>query len=241
MPFTRRTLARLVEAIADQFGHAQISNLFFEYSVDAHDPGTGSNKATRSLELLRAIETGRAEIPADEALVELANGSLSNEYARLNHTALLASLAVDGYEWGGDGLVPAMPVPAQPAPQVSALEMELDGHHLVVAATHYRQAIDNFVDGNCEAANGQLRSFLEALFQGVGVSNGAQANVGADAAVLHLRRLGFLDDPECQFLRAFWAGVQDNGPHAGLTNKEEARFRLHAATAIARYILHKDN
>ena len=57
---------------------------------------TGSNKATRSLELLRAIETGRAEIPADEALVELANGSLSNEHARLNHTALLASL---GRRW----------------------------------------------------------------------------------------------------------------------------------------------
>ena len=240
MPFTRRTLARLVEAIADQFGHARISNLFFEYSVDAHDPGTGS-KATRSLQLIRAIEAGRAEIPADEALVELANRSLANEYARQNHTALLASLAVDGYEWGGDSLVSAMPVPAQPAPQVSALEMELDGHRLVVAATHYRQAIDNFVDGNFEAANGQLRSFLEALFQGVGVSNGAQANVGVSAAVLHLRRLGLLDDAECQFLRAFWAGVQDNGPHAGLSNEEEARFRLHAATAVARYILRKGN
>ena len=121
-----------------------------------------------------------------------------------------------------------MPVPSQPSPQVSALEMDLDGRGLQVAATHYRQAIANFVGGNFEAANGQLRSFLEALFRGMGVSNGAQVNVGADAAVLHLRTVGHLDDAECQFLRGLWAGSQDNGPHAGLSNEEEARFRLHA-------------
>ena len=340
MPFTRRTLARLAETIADQFGHAQISNLFFEYSVDAHDPGAGSNRATRSLALVRAIEAGQAEIVADEALVELANRSLANEYARQNHIALLASLALDGFEWGVDSLVPAMPVPSQPSPQVSALERDLDGHGLQVAgpfqgdrtassmllpearvqnrrsgagsntggsrhnhsasstlrsavveallrdawrlttegsplhsrncqtlgaapasrgsppftlerdldghglqvaATHYRQAIDNFVDGNLEAANGQLRSFLEALFRDMGVSNGAQANVGANAAVLHLRNVGHLDDAECQFLRGLWASAQDNGPHAGLSNEEEARFRLHASTAAARYILRKGN
>ena len=241
MPFTRRTLARLAETIADQFGHAQISNLFFEYSVDAHDPGAGSNRATRSLALVRVIEAGQAEIAADEALVELANRSLANEYARENHSALLASLALDGLEWGVDRLVPAMPVPAQPSPQVSALEMDLDGRGLPVAATHYRQAIDNFVDGNFEAANGQLRSFLEALFRGMGVLNGAQANVGPNAAVLHLRTVGHLDDAECQFLRGLWAGAQDNGPHAGLSNEEEATFRLHASTAAARYILRKGN
>ena len=102
MPFTRRTLTRLSETIADQFGHAQISNLFFEYSLDAHDPGaSSSNRATRSLALVRAIEAGQAEIAADEALVELANRSLANDYARQNNTALLASLALDGLEWGG--------------------------------------------------------------------------------------------------------------------------------------------
>ena len=75
---------------------------FFEYSVDAHDPGAGSNRATRSLALVRVIEAGQAEIVADEALVELANRSLANEYARENHSALLASLALDGLEWGVD-------------------------------------------------------------------------------------------------------------------------------------------
>ena len=239
MPLTRRTLARLVEAVAERFGHAQISNLYFEFSVDDRDPGDGNNKLTRSRELIRAIETGCAETAADEALADLANRVLASEYAREQYTALLASLAVDGFEWGLDSLVPSMPLPAQPAPEVSALERDLNSHELPVAATHYKQAIDNFVDGNFEAANGQLRSFLEALFRALGVSAGAQANVGADAAVSHLRRVGTLDEAESQFLRGLWAGAQDNGPHAGLTNEEEARFRLHTATAAARYLLRK--
>ena len=239
MPLTRRTLARLVEAVADRFGHAQISNLYFEFSVDNRDPGDGNNKLTRSRELVRAIETGCAETAADEALVDLANRVLASEYAREQCTALLTSLAADGFEWGLDSIVPSMPLPAQPAPEVSALERDLNSHELPVAATHYRQAIDNFVDGNFEAANGQLRSFLEALFRAVGVSAGAQANVGPDAAVLHLQRVGSLDEAESQFLRGLWHGAQDNGPHAGLTNEEEARFRLHTATAAARYLLRK--
>ena len=239
LPLTRRTLARLMEAVAEQSSHAEISNLYFEFAVDDSDPGDGNNKLTRSRELVRAIEAGRAEIAADEAFVDLANRVLDREYARERHTALLASLAVDGFEWGADGLVPSMPIPAQPAPEVSALETDLTNHELRVAATHYRQAIDNFVDGNFEAANGQLRSFLEALFRSVGVSAGAQDNVGADAAVVYLRRQGVLDDAESQFLRGLWSGAQDNGPHAGLTNEEEARFRLHTATAAARYLLRK--
>ncbi|MXY24405.1 MAG: hypothetical protein F4Y45_07770 [Acidobacteria bacterium] len=239
MPLTRRTLTRLAEAVADQFSHAYISNLYFEFSVDASDPGDGPNKLTRSRELVRAIEAGHAEIATDEALVDLSNRVLDSEYARERHTALLASLAADGFEWGLDRLVPSMPLPAQPAPEVSALESDLDRPELRVAATHYRQAVDNFVDGNFEAANGQLRSFLEALFQALGVSAGAQTNVGADAAVVHLRRVGSLDEAESRLLRGLWAGAQDNGPHAGLTNEEEARFRLHTATAAARYLLRR--
>lgn len=234
MPFTRKTLARLTEAVSERFTHPQISNLYLEFSVD--DPRDG-NKLTRIQGLVRAIEAGRAETAPDEALVDLANRVLNSEDAREQYTALLASLAIDGFEWGQDSLVPSMPLPAQPAPEVTALETDLNRHVLPVAANHYRQAIDNFVDRNYEAANGQLRSFLEALFQSVAISAGAQDNVGAGAAVVYLQREGVLDDAESQILRGIWAGAQDNGPHAGLTNEAEARFRLHTATAAARYLL----
>ena len=48
-----------------------------------------------------------------------------------------------------------------------------------------------------------------------------------------------LDGEEFGMFRALWHGTQDNGPHAGLTDAEEARFRMHSATAAGRYLVKK--
>jgi hypothetical protein len=55
----------------------------------------------------------------------------------------------------------APPVPL--APEITALEAELAGRGYDVARNHYRQAVDNFLHHNYEAANGALRTTLEDL------------------------------------------------------------------------------
>ncbi|MBI3769439.1 MAG: hypothetical protein HY271_13250 [Deltaproteobacteria bacterium] len=59
------------------------------------------------------------------------------------------------------------------------------------------------------------------------------------AALQDLRIGGLLDHAEEQMFKAFWQGIQDSGPHPGLSEEQEALFRLHVATAIGRYLLHK--
>jgi hypothetical protein len=132
-----------------------------------------------------------------------------------------------------------MPAPIPVAAEITRLEATLQARGLAVAANHYRQAVDNFTDGNYEAGNGQLRPCLESLIPALGVQRGAQANVGVDAAIQYLRRNGDLDDEEQTWFRSLWSSIQDNGPHAGLTNEGEARFRLHVVTAAALYLLTK--
>src|SRR5437016_762062 len=190
MPFSRKTLIRLADALAEAFSHAGLSTLFYEFHVEARDPGIGSNKQARSLAMIRAIEADPDQNRADETVLDLANRALANDYTRQNYAALLASLTVDGFEWGRDRLVPAMPGPAPLTGEVTALEIELQQRGFNVAATHYRQAVDNFTDGNFEACNGQLRSYLEDLLSGAGRQTGAQQNVGPEGALEHLRRLG---------------------------------------------------
>src|SRR5262249_45827641 len=51
----------------------------------------------------------------------------------------------------GRRLVPSNPGPAPLAPELTALEQELNQLGLNVAATHYHQAVDNYTDGNFEA------------------------------------------------------------------------------------------
>lgn len=108
-----------------------------------------------------------------------------------------------------------------------------------VAATHYRQAVDNFTDGNFEACNGQLRSFQEDLVREAARRHGQQQTAGVDVCLQHLRNSGRLDAEEWNIFRSLWNGIQNNGPHAGLTTEEEARFRLHMLTAAGRYLLIK--
>ena len=54
-----------------------------------------------------------------------------------------------------------------------------------------------------------------------------------------LRNAERLEDDEFHYFRSFWASIQERGPHAGLSDREEALFRLHVGTASATYLLGK--
>ena len=122
---------------------------------------------------------------------------------------------------------------------MSQLERDLQELGLNVASEHYRQAHESFVAGNWEAANGQIRSFAEDLFIELGTRQTSIPRSNPDAALQDLRNSGFFDDPEWQTARGFWQSIQNNGPHRGLSDEQEALYRLHVATAIARYSIHK--
>jgi hypothetical protein len=108
-----------------------------------------------------------------------------------------------------------------------------------VALAHYRQAVDNFTDGNNEACNGQLRSFFEDLIKGAAQRKGHQQTAGVQVCLDYLRSVGTLDSEEWAIMRAHWNGCQDNGPHAGLSDVDEARFRMYTLTSVGRYLLKK--
>jgi hypothetical protein len=110
---------------------------------------------------------------------------------------------------------------------------------LNVAAEHYRQAHESFTASNWEAANSQIRSFMENLLIELGKRETSKVRPDPSAALQDLRDQGFIDNPEWQMLRGFWQGIQDRGPHHGLSHEQEALFRLHVATSIARYLIHK--
>ena len=95
------------------------------------------------------------------------------------------------------------------------------------------------VSENHESANGQVRSFLESLLLQLCRAETGRDFDDAAAALQHLRNVSWLDTGEWNHFRSFWADIQDNGPHRGLSDPEEALFRFHFATAVARYLLTK--
>ena len=150
--------------------------------------------------------------------------------------SFLRSLGIEGIEHRDSRLIPATPGPVNVASEISVLESELQQRGYSIAVSHYRQAVDNFVDGNWEASNGQVRSFIEDLFVIAGASAGFSKGEPR-AALDFLRDNQRIDTKQWNLFRAYWDEIQDNGPHRGLSDPEEALFRIHMGTALARYLL----
>lgn len=240
MRFSRRTLAALARALSHLISHSEISNLGYELGVEA----PGLNKLDRCTNLIKNLEslTLRTGTANDEVILEL----LQRYVASVDETVmphingipgLLAVLKVEGYEIMGHRIIPTTPEPAALAPQISALEAALVNRSLAVAARHYGQACDNLTVGNFEAANGQIRSYLENLFITLAQQASGTSFSDASAALQHMKDKGFLEAAEWNTLRGFWDLCQSRGPHHGLSDPDEAVFRLHMATSIGRYIL----
>ena len=111
---------------------------------------------------------------------------------------------------------------------------------LSVALTHYQQAHRNFTDGHYEACNGQIRSFIENLIPEICKQvTQKEFHNNPPAALQNLRQNGKVDGNEEGTFKNFWNHIQDGGPHQGLTSASEALYRLHMATAMARYLMEK--
>ena len=241
MSLLPKTKGALIEALANE-GHSGISLLAVKVGMDGR--AVGANRLDRAMALVRAaegdVEREEARLKqlemAETLLVSASAWQLSKD-GRLQ--ALLRALELEGYAYVDGRLLPATPAPVALQEAVSNLEILLADAGYNVALQHYRQSVDNYVDGNHEAANGQVRSFLEDLFIRLcGTKRGKDVK-DAGAALQHLYNTDWLDKGEYNHYRHFWDDIQDNGPHHGLSSAEESLFRLHYATAVAQYLLSK--
>lgn len=128
--------------------------------------------------------------------------------------------------------------------EITALEADFGRLGMTTALNHYRQAVASFVDQNFEAANGQLRSMLEAVIVHCAAAKGFTSTKQGDGgnAIRYLRDSGNLPDRDGgDFIRGLWWIVQTNGPHPGTTTAGEVHFRMLTMTGAARYLIDRLN
>jgi hypothetical protein len=241
MLFQRRTLAALGRLMPEALSGADLDALFYEFELENRDPR--GNKLTRSIAFLQGIEVQYPEGEADRIVDEITLRILSLPFlmvkAREDYEALIYNLRLEGFEFVDGRLRPTTTVPAALAPEISVLENDLNQYGMTTAVVHYTQAVDNFTAGNWEACNGQIRSFMEDLLVTIGERLTRTARTEPLASLQDLQNGNYLDHAEFNQFRSFWSGIQDNGPHHGLSSEQEALFRLHVATSIARYLIFK--
>lgn len=243
MIFSRRTLAALARFMGTTQTHSDLNSLFYEYELETTD-STG-NKQDRSLNFVRGLEQ---KFQADEGdpIIRKVTEMILNKTSTFssiidNHEyqALISTMRLDGFEFAEGRLRPTTPAPAALGPEISVLENDLNQQGMTTASAHYTQAVENFTLGNWEACNGQIRSFVEDFFIGINKSLTGTTRTNAIASLQDLQSNNYLDQDEFHQFKSFWSGIQDRGPHRGLSDEQEALFRLHVSTSIARYLIFK--
>jgi len=242
MAFSDRTLAVVIEVTESAYTHDQLDVLFLRLGLAGEsdiDQATGRTKLRR---VKRAVDLLEADDRAIDLVKELVEKFYRSSGAAWGQSPpvperLADALRLDGFEVVEDRLVATTPEPASLGPEISALEARLQDRGFTVAASHYEQAVASYVDGRREASNGQLRSFLESLLIDLCVQATGGAPSSARGAIDRLRNSGCIDGSEADILKGVVGVSNDRGAHAGLSDDEEALFRLHFATSAARYIL----
>lgn len=131
----------------------------------------------------------------------------------------------------------------------SEVEMLLDRHRFDVARGHLKQAISAFSRGEWSSSNGELRNFYESYLNEIADKLGF---AGADNSKAKRDFLGgganppFLladynewDSQKTQYVQALMNRLHPHGGHPGLSEEEDATFRLQITLVAARLFLRR--
>jgi hypothetical protein len=217
----------------------------FTVGVDPWDPGDKVNKARRAQAVLKALRD-QSGPNATRMAMDLASEVLKHgdrDVSWLDHPSwwspLVEGLIDDGLEWDSASLRLVPSVEGVSASEARGLlEQRLVDLGWETAAAHYRQAVRALSAGDWESANAQLRSFLEAFIPDAAATIlGTVARSDPAASLQDLNAKGALFDGEFDFARGLWKLANPRGSHAGLSDRDEAHFRMLSATAYARFLL----
>lgn len=124
----------------------------------------------------------------------------------------------------------------------------LDRHNFGTAKGHLEQALENHARGNWAAANGQLRTFFDALLDAVAERlDPTAANLSSgQARRSKLASLGFLsvplnewDDDGRGFINGLVKRLHPQGAHPGLSDDDDCTFRLHVVLLTAALLVRR--
>ena len=253
MDFSRPTITDALELFEGNWWSVNRFNMYLiRFGLDEVVPETLGTKPTRIAKLashfiknpdLKGPDGSNAVLETIEFILKRTPGSPISAAS----LALTRSLQLDGYEIQSDGtLTSVLPATMLLAPRRTDVEELLSKFKFTDAVGHLQQGHAAHARGDWAAANGQIRTFIESLFEAF-----AQKLLPAPVPVTsHARReqLSKLSPPFIDpnlnewdstttkkdgFVQGFWKLLHSNGSHPGLSDGDDCTFRLQVAYLVA--------
>ncbi|WP_302893634.1 hypothetical protein [Ralstonia pseudosolanacearum] len=267
--FTRPTIAAAIALLDITLTQAKFDQMVFRLGLEDSIPFDTSLSVSKKAALLarelakngeRVIPTMDGQVTLMEAVVREAVSLTSmSTYSRLEQQERLErALALDGFviqrnEEPGIGETPLLRA-ALPG-EVHLPETDDEVHQLLkhfaftVSMGHLDQAIEAHTRGDWAAANSQMRTFIESLFDGIAENiDPAQAAAAGSSENRRamLAKLGFLSVQRNEwtvdgknYINGLFKMLHTEGSHPGLSDEDRSTFRLQLALVTARTFLRR--
>ena len=259
--FNRMTVVAAAEVISSFLSHSDMKLLEVQWGIAGRC--SDSSKSARVADLARIaceeeieVLTEGGQVHLSRALVEVAIAGLRFDGFEVRTTQVDAES--DEYWESGRNetaveLVRMLPSDA-PGLDFRDAESEvtllLDRHGFTVAKGHLQQAVSAFSRGEWSSANGELRNLHESYFNEIATSLGYTG--GADGKATR-DYLGSLPSPflladynewnsnnqKPQYVQGLMSRMHPHGGHPGLSEEEDATFRLQISLVTARLFLRR--
>lgn len=160
------------------------------------------------------------------------------------------ALPRDGFTLEEEGLRRALPLEVDLPAADDEVHSLLKKLGFTTTLGHLEQAIANHTDGNWAATNGQLRTCVESLFDEIAGrlsrdataptnSHGRRALLANLNPPFLLRDANEWEDQGKGYVNALYYRLHPEGAHPGLSDEEDATFRLHTVLIAARLFLRR--
>jgi hypothetical protein len=262
-PFTRPTIIAAVELLE---GHSQarFNQMVLRLGLEEEVPSSSTLSVAKKCDLVgrivvqrpsSVVETTDGTVTLAEAVVREAVHLVRPNSSLPAQTAFTRGLARDGYvlSWSqyddNPMLRSALPDELDLPVTDDEVHQLLKGFHFAAPLGHLDQAIEAHTRGDWAAANAQLRTFLESLFDDIAhhvrpaeaprlpTSENRRALL-ADVGFLSTRRHEWTQDGK-NFVNGLFKMLHTEGSHPGLSDEEHCTFRLHLVLVTARTFLRR--
>lgn len=263
MPFTRPTIlaaSQMLDRHTQAAFDAMVLRLALEDEVP-DGPGLSTPKKCNIVARIvlqcpeQVVLTVEGNVTLAEAVVREAVGLINPHFEKPDQTALLRGLARDGYVVDfGEGREPhrlriALPEEIALPETDDEVRKLLRDNRFDIPAGHLDQAIEAHTRGDWAAANAQLRTFVEGLFDAIAskIDPAAAASAGSAENRRQLLALkGFLAADRAEwtpdgknFVNGLFKMLHTHGSHPGPSDEDHSTFRLHLVLVTARTFLRR--
>lgn len=268
MPFSRATIIRMVELLDRSGEHAVLTKHLVQFELEAAAPTSLGGLEKREAALithlvnhpdLKGPQGSELVFELIEYVFEKCPKRATDMFSFASPSALDSAyeafrrcLQQDGYEVVNGKLRRAIPFEITATTQPDDIVVALDILGFVTTKGHLEQARAAHARGEWAAANAQLRTFVESLFD-----DSARRLSPTQAAACHVPHarqelLARLDPPFLfpalnewrignagDFIQGFIRRLHPEGSHPGLSDEADSTFRLHLTLLVSSHLLRR--